>query len=329
MPSGIWKLPPYTVEQSFLASEVDDKLDWGLAQLGVDKLWKKTRGKGVRVAILDTGADLDHPDLKANIVAAKDFTGSRHGAQDVNVHGTHCAGIVAAADNGKGTIGVAPQAELLIAKVLGDQGTGSTRSIKNGIRWAIEHKADVISMSLGSPQRNASMLSVLQQASRKAIVICAAGNDGRADSVNWPARDTCNIAVASFNKHGQISRYSSRGPEVDIAAPGEEILSTGLQGGYATLSGTSMATPFVAGIVALMLAKKKRNLSSVRKALQETARDIDKPGRDFASGWGLIQPSKLITNGAGSSGKGLCFAGICFEPIEYDGRSGLFVSGGA
>lgn len=300
----IFRLPPYEVEETYTAAELaaGDKVDWGLALLGVPDQWTKTQGLGARVAVLDTGCDLNHPDLKNAIVASKDFTGSPFGVTDGQGHGTHCAGIIAARKDGTGVVGVAPECSLLVGKVLGDDGSGRSRWIVAGIDWAIAQGAEIISMSLGSAQPDPGIRAAIDRAVSKGIlVICAAGNDGRPDSVNYPARWA--LAVAAFDKNRQLAPFSSQGPEVDIAAPGVSISSTFPlnRGGFATLSGTSMATPFVAGVVALAVASRRAigampilNEAGLKTLLQNTATDAGPPGKDVGFGWGLIDPAKLI-----------------------------------
>lgn len=292
-----WHLPPYTVESVYtpLAGQV---VDWSLNLIGIPAAWQKTRGKGVRVAVLDTGAP-DHPDLLPAIVAAKDFTGSRFGALDRQGHSSHCCGILGARDNQIGTVGVAPECSILCGKVLGDSGSGSGESVANGILWAIEQKADVISMSLGSQSPDNLIHSAIQKAVAAGItVVVAAGNDGPyPNSVDYPGRWPEVISVGSINSQGRVSSFSSRGPEVDIAAPGEGITSTYLNGQIAKLSGTSMSTPLVAGVVALLLAAsaQKPTPEQVYDLLKDTALDIEDVGFDVASGWGLVNPKSLLS----------------------------------
>lgn len=302
-------LPPFTVQE--VSVSLSETVDWSLALYGVPEQWQRCRGDGVRVAVLDTGVDVRHPDLRDAIADTRDFTGSPHGPQDRNGHGTHCAGTIAARENAVGVIGVAPQSSLLVGKVLGDSGSGDGAGVAAGIDWACEQGADVISMSLGSPQADERIALAIERAVEQGkFVIAAAGNSGRPDDVNFPARwkgrpraqrDT--IAVAAVDRRGRVARFSSRGPEVDIAAPGVDITSTYLRGGYAKLSGTSMATPFVAGVVALTLAVHRqaenprtplRTMAELREHLSRTARDAGELGPDDEYGAGLIDPGSML-----------------------------------
>jgi major intracellular serine protease len=128
---AVWRLPPYSVEATFVA--LSETVDWGLANYGIPDQWRQTRGEGVRVAVLDTGVEANHPDLAGSIDDARDFTGSRFGSEDRVGHGTHVAGTIAARQNDQGVVGVAPDCRLLVAKVLGDDGSGSGRSVAEGI----------------------------------------------------------------------------------------------------------------------------------------------------------------------------------------------------
>lgn len=325
-------LPPYRVESVSLA--LSETIDWGLELLRVPPLWKQSRGQGVKVAVLDTGWDVEHPDLVGAVAAAEDFTGSRRGARDGNGHGTHVAGVIAARRNHTGVVGVAPECRLLVAKVLADDGGGSEGWIVRGIDWALEQGADVLSMSFGSRQPNRAIYEAIERAvAAGKFVLCAAGNDGEAGTatlggrqsrgwirprrlpvyiaaarsraatrVNYPARWPQTVAVGAVDREGRAARFSSRGAEVDIAAPGEDVLSTWLGAGYARLSGTSMATPFVGGVVALMLAKHRArggktpiaNQRDLLEHLRRTAADAGSPGRDVSYGYGLIDPESML-----------------------------------
>ena len=234
-------------------------LTWPHIRLNIPDVWSQTQGEGVRVAVLDTGIDTDHPDLSGQIVSTKDFTGE--GIEDVNGHGTHCAGIIAAKLNDVGFIGVAPKTELIIGKVLANDGSGSYDWISDGVLWAFEEGADVISMSLGGPDSTPELFNsihhVLAQGGK---IICAAGNDGSlyTNNVGYPGKYGGVITVASHDYNGNPSGFSSRGGELDFMAPGDGIWSTYTNGGYRQLSGTSMATPYVAGLAALIISKHKQ-----------------------------------------------------------------------
>jgi subtilisin family serine protease len=298
----VFSLPPFKVEQVFTANS--QTIDWGLDLLQIPNFWRQTKGEGIKVAVLDTGIAYKHPDLQGAVLDMRDFTNSPSGPMDVNGHGTHCAGIIAARDNSLGVVGVAPESKLLIGKVLDDNGRGSAEMLVAGIKWAIASQADIISMSLSSAYPSEDVYKALMEAiAAKKFVICAAGNSGpMLDTVEYPAAFEEMIAVGSIDRRRNISAFSSRGRQVDIVAPGDQILSTFPPRGLAVLSGTSMATPFVAGVAALILSKHRNfqgqtpinNQNDLREHLVKTAMDLGQIGFDFESGFGLIDPKKLI-----------------------------------
>ncbi|SEC46934.1 S8 family peptidase [Paenibacillus sp. GP183] len=248
----------------FLVHELAEKVNEvpkGVEMIQAPKIWNQTKGKGITVAILDTGCDLTHPDLKDRIVGGRNFTNDDEGKtdvyQDYNGHGTHVAGTIAATQNNNGVVGVAPEANLLIIKVLDRNGSGQYDWIINGIKYAIEQKADIISMSLGGPADHPELHKAIQKAvSQNILVICAAGNEGdgvdTTDEFDYPGCYNEVISVGAVDLERHSSNFSNSNNEVDLVAPGEKILSTYLNGKYATLSGTSMATPHVAGAMALI-----------------------------------------------------------------------------
>ncbi|NUM36315.1 MAG: S8 family peptidase [Candidatus Brocadiae bacterium] len=282
-------------------------MDWGIKTLRVYEIWKKTQGEGVKVAVLDTGI-IDHPDLKVNIKGGINFTTSNpKDYVDRQGHGTHVAGIIAAEDNAIGVIGVAPKAEIYAVKVLGDQGHGSFDMIVKGIDWAVDNKMDIISMSLGSSASSTQIHEAVKRAYKKNItVVAAAGNDGDEyddNDMGYPARYPETIAVGSINKYMKRSWFSSDGEELDIMAPGEEIYSTYLKNEYAILSGTSMATPFITGILALLISEHRKSKSKktpidtpeqIREHLIRTADDAGEIGKDNFYGYGIVSPTKLM-----------------------------------
>ncbi|MER2090359.1 MAG: S8 family peptidase [Sporosarcina sp.] len=233
----------------------------GVKLIQAPSVWNKTKGKGITVAVLDTGCDSKHSDLQEQIVGGRNFTDddgyNPDIFQDYNGHGTHVAGTIAARENDNGVIGVAPEASLLIVKVLNKNGSGQYDWIIKGINYAIEQKADIISMSLGGPND----LPELYQAIKKAIannilVVCAAGNEGDGDDSTdefaYPGCYNEVISVGAINLERRSSDFTNSHNEIDLVAPGEKIISTYLNGKYATLSGTSMAAPHVSGALALI-----------------------------------------------------------------------------
>jgi len=333
--STIWRNPPLFGIQEISVTSLSETMDWGLRFGKIPDQWTKTKGEGVTVAVLDTGCNLSHKDLQAAILDAQDFTFSRFGPEDMQGHGSHVSGTIGARQNDVGVIGVAPECKILVGKVLGDDGSGSTQSVVQGILWAIEKKADIISMSLGSPVPAGPIMQALQQAvSAGLYVVCAAGNDGpRVDSVNYPAKWAFTVSVGAVMSDGTVAPFSSRGPEVDICAPGQDILSTYKNGTYAKLSGTSMATPFVSGVVALAVSLNKKsenptfkNNSELKKLLQSTAIDAGAAGEDPDYGYGLIDPGTVLSSAVKAPAPPVKAPGeISWGPIVLNGVTGRWV----
>jgi subtilisin len=257
-------------------------------------------GAGVTVAVLDTGVYKDHLDLKANIVACKDATkrGIKEGCADNSGHGTHVAGTIAAngGSDGKGIFGVAPEAKLMAIKVCGASGCWCD-DIAAGIRYAADNGANIISMSIGGDTQSSLISDAIDYAANKgALVVAAAGNDGPADgSIDYPGANVKVIAVGAIDSTEGVPDWSSRGVndgdyiveerEVEFGAPGVSVESTWKDGCYNTISGTSMATPHVAGLAAKLW---QGNAAATRTHLQSSiTKDIWTSGDDTATGFGL------------------------------------------
>lgn len=297
------ELPPDERAPQAVFMAAGDGADWGVLKLNSLAAHKVTRGKGVRVAVLDTGTDTSHPDLSAGFAGpadAKDFTGSRTSWKDVQGHGSHCAGRVLA----RGTNhGVAPEASLIVGKVLDDNGRGSVVGIAAGIRWAaIDRNVDVISGSLGGPGRDPYIPPALAEAEAAGVILVfAAGNEGPgADTVGFPGGYSQCVCVGATDIADRIASFSSRGAALFTAAPGDGIRSQYPGGRYATMSGTSMATPHVAGLAALWVAAhpeipKKDRPRLFREALKAACKDLGPVGRDTMFGWGLPDAVKLVS----------------------------------
>lgn len=249
---------PYKVIQE---EEQVNEVPKGVELIQAPKVWNETKGAGIKIAVLDTGCDIDHPDLKDRIIGGRNFTDDNNSNPDIyedyNGHGTHVAGTIAAQENDAGVIGVAPEAGLLIVKVLNKNGSGQYDWIINGIHYAIEQNADIISMSLGGPADVPELYDAIQTAVKKNIlVVCAAGNEGdgndSTDEFAYPGSYNEVISVGAINLQRDSSEFTNSNNEIDVVAPGEGIISTYLNGKYATLSGTSMAAPHVSGALALI-----------------------------------------------------------------------------
>jgi serine protease AprX len=290
-------------------------LDKATSIVGAPQVWDLGyTGKGVKVALVDSGIDGSHPDLKGRIVEWKDLVSGKDTPYDDFGHGTHCAGIIGgngAADNGKYK-GVAPEVSFIGVKVLGKDGSGSLSTILNGINYAAKSDAQIISMSLGSDEHSEAMDDAVCKAVENGkIVICAAGNSGpNAKTIGCPSDCKNVISVGATDKNDQIASFSSRGPTSDgrlkpeICAPGKDIVSTRATGihnekaidnNYISMSGTSMACPVVSGSVALMVQKNpKLTAAEVKDILEKTAKPIGSkcPNTDY--GYGRISVKSAI-----------------------------------
>lgn len=271
---------------------------WGMAKIGMPSAWDVTLGSsGVKIAIVDTGVDLNHPDLAGRIDTANDwdFINNDAVADDDQGHGTHCAGIAAAStNNGLYVSGVAPQCSILPIKVLGPSG-GTNSQVADGIRWAANQGADIISLSLEGPAYSTVLDEAVQYAAGLDCVIVAATGNQSTYGVSYPARLANVIAVGSTTSADARSSFSNYGPEVDLCAPGSDILSTTYDGGTGYMSGTSMATPHVAGVAALVRSLNPSwTRTQVEQQLTSTALDLGQTGRDIYYGSGRIDAAAAL-----------------------------------
>lgn len=283
--------------------EIDDEVtistenEWGIQKTQAPTIWQSGfTGKGIKVGIIDTGIAL-HPDL--NIAGGRSFVDYTSSFYDDNGHGTHVAGIVGALRNQIGMVGVAYDSELYALKVLNQNGAGYLSSVVSAIDYAITLKLDVINLSLGTASDSLSLKSIVDKAvSQNVMVIAAAGNSGTSDSsldnIQFPAKYANVIAVGAIDSREFRPNFSSTGPQLELSAPGVSILSTTLNGQYQSLSGTSMAAPFVTGFYALLKeAYPNLTLNQYRELLQKSTKDLGILGRDNAFGFGLIKPFPL------------------------------------
>lgn len=267
--------------------------NWGFKALSIKKAHEKGfTGKKVKIAVIDTGILSSHDDLR--VKGGMSFVDYTDEFEDDNGHGTHVAGIIGAINNQVGIVGVAPDAELYAIKVLDQYGSGRITSIASGIDWAIQNKMDVINLSIGTGLEYSIIAAFLDKAYEEGIVtVAAAGNTGDQsnshESINFPANHPTTIAVGSIDSNYKRSNFSSTGPELTVTAPGNTIASTFIHNQYAKMSGTSMAAPFVTGIVALLLeANPAANPEKIKAAIQASSIDLGQPGIDSQYGSGLV-----------------------------------------
>jgi len=274
-------------------------LTWNITMVHADTSWENgITGLGVKVAVVDTGIYLTHPDLAANIKGSYNAINPKKSGNDDNGHGTHVAGIIAALDNNIGVVGVAPKASLYAVKVLSASGSGTLASLVKGIQWSIDNDMDVINMSLGFGTATEEQLTPLHDVIVSAVaanitVVAAAGNDS-AHFTELPGRYPEVFSVAAVNNTGSLAPFNSTG-KIDFSAPGVYVYST-YKKSYATLSGTSMASPHVAGAAALVISRTSSDLDQdgvvepleVKSILASLASDLATPGFDNLSGYGMI-----------------------------------------
>ncbi|GGI45791.1 hypothetical protein GCM10008018_13890 [Paenibacillus marchantiophytorum] len=269
-----------------------EQIPWGIHAVGADLLTEKNqRGNAIRIAILDTGIS-DHPDLQ--VKGGVSFVEGVTGYQDDNGHGTHVAGTIAALDNRIGVIGVAPQSEIFAVKVLNQTGTGTYSQVIQGIEWAIQNRMNIISISFGGSDNSRALHEAIQAATEQGIlVVAAAGNSGKgAETETYPALYPETISVGAVTKQHLRADYSSSGNEIDLVAPGSEILSTTSDQDYGNLSGTSMAAPHVTGsLAALWSAHKNWTGEQVKNKLFETATRL---GGNQEYGHGLVNLARAL-----------------------------------
>lgn len=304
---GIFRIPPYDKAP---VPQQPGRINLNLAMPGVHSSWRQLNGRGVKIAVLDSGADINHPALRANIKEVANFTDGaiNSDVRDEEGHGTMVAGVIAARSSS--IIGIAPESELYIGKVIKQNTGGTVGNLRAGIEWARRKGVDIINISLGASQD----VDVIHQEIRAAranpdkdiFVICAAGNDGTSGGLEYPARyDEC-IAVGAVTRNRNRWELSSTGHELDIVAIGHQVRSTFPRdkdsSGESVRSGTSLAAPFVTGVLGLALAKHKllggdteiRNYRNVLGHLLRTTIDLGPVGPDPEFGFGLIDQERFL-----------------------------------
>ncbi|MEZ4836122.1 MAG: S8 family peptidase [Caldilineaceae bacterium] len=291
-----------------------DRYQWNLQHIRADAAWDQTTGStDVIIAILDTGADLNHPDLVQNLVAGYDFVSDDADPGDDEGHGTHVASIAAATgNNGVGLTGVGWQTKIMPIKVLDGDGRGASSDIAEGIIWAVDHGADVLNLSLGSTRYSETINAAVQYAYGHGVLVVAASGNYYASGnpTVYPAALNNVLAVAAVNDVDRHASYSSSGSYVDLAAPGGDpvnasdndirhwipgayLRSTGLA--YGWLVGTSQAAPHVAGLAALLLAvDPSLTVDQLQSLIKNSAVDIESPGWDELSGYGRVDAAAAI-----------------------------------
>jgi len=265
-----------------------DNVPWGISRVKAPMCWEATKGKGIYVAVLDTGI-WPHNDLKGNLLGGISFVPGQSWV-DGHGHGTHVAGTIAARINGFGVVGVAPSAYLYGIKILSNSGSGQWSWLMSGLYWMRKHYGctfDVANMSIGGSSAPAALEDYINYAAQKTLLVAAAGNSGGA--VGYPAKYPKCLAVSAIGGSNTITSWSCRGPEIELCAPGLNIVSTVPGNSYATMSGTSMAAPHVSGAAALCRGTHRYlDMDHIRNILKGTADDLGNPGKDDLYGYGRV-----------------------------------------
>lgn len=316
------------VRASYVPNDPQHRSQYGNNALRLPQAWDVARGKGVTVAVIDTGVDLGHPDLRENLVGGISFVNQvevedwdnpgqtlvepfpNKGPMDDHGHGTHVAGTIGAAMNGLGVVGAAPNAKIMPIKVLSYTRSGFGSDVASGIVWAVEHGANVINLSLGVYGGSKPVERAVRYALAKGVVVVAAMGNDREDSYleygihpSYPAALPGVIAVGATDDRDQVASFSNAGKWISVSAPGVDILSTTptyevsdpLPYEYGSMSGTSMATPYVAGVAALLLSLyPNMTPAQVKARLESTADDVGIPGFDVYTGHGRINAARAL-----------------------------------
>lgn len=278
----------------------EEELDntWGVKRISAGQVHSSgSLGAGVGVAVIDSGFDYTHPELSGVFAGGYDFVNGDSDPMDDNGHGTHVAGTVAAARDGDGVVGASPSAMVYGLKTLSASGSGSWSFVVAALDWAAENGVKVTNNSYGASQNPGSIVQAAFDNTYQSgmLHIAAAGNagncGGKGNSVGYPARFASVMAVAATNQNDARPCWSSTGPDVEISSPGSGINSTLLGGGYGTMSGTSMASPHVAGTAALVIAAGETNNAAVRNILNSTA---DPLGNSSYYGSGMVNAVSAV-----------------------------------
>ncbi|MFB7186798.1 type VII secretion-associated serine protease mycosin [Streptomyces sp. NPDC056230] len=316
---------------------------WGLQALHTDQVWRTTKGRGITVAVVDTGVDGSLPDLAGQVLPGKDMIGFGAGRGDRSWarHGTAMAGIIAGRGHGDGrgdgVLGIAPEAKILPVRVIleaSDPSRAKAResrgtALADGIRWAADHGADVINLSLGDDSESAHPEpgedAAIQYALKKgAVVVASSGNGGeKGDHISYPAAYPGVIAVAAVDRYGTHAAFSTRRWYATVSAPGVDIVVAAPDRQYYVEWGTSAAAAFVSGAVALVRAAHPGlTPAQIKRLLTDTARSAPASGRDDARGYGIVDPAAAIRAGAA-----LRPAGLRPESAEAGYRKRYFGAG--
>lgn len=284
-----------------LQNEVNDtyylNYQWNLPAIGTEAGWNVTRGsKDVKIAVIDTGVDLDHPDLKRRLVQGYNALTDTNNPDDDNGHGSHVAGIIASdTNNGEGMAGITWFNPIIPVKVMGSDGTGGSFYVAKGIHWAVDHGASIINLSLGLYESCELIEDSIRYALEKDVVIISAAGNENTSQPSFPAAYPGVLGVAAVNWDGTRAPFSNFGNYIDVAAPGVDIPSTFANGEYAALSGTSMAAPHVTALAGLIRSvNPKLNNKQVVDIITRSTQTTDQAVPNPYFGNGVIDNRKAL-----------------------------------
>lgn len=270
---------------------------WNFPVIRTEEGWRISKGnEEVVIAVVDTGVDLDHPDLKQRLTKGYNVLEDNDFPDDDNGHGTHVAGIIASeTNNSEGVAGLTWYNKIMPVKAVGAEGYGTSFDIAKGIVWAVDHGADVINMSLGNYQSSSLLKEAVNYAYDQNVVLIAAAGNENTSRPSFPASYPQVLSVAAIDNTGKRAPFSNFGDFIDVTAPGDLIASTYFNQQYASLSGTSMASPHVAGLAGLLLSvNPKLTNKEVKEIIENTAYDLGMLGKDFDFGSGLIDVKRAL-----------------------------------
>lgn len=286
------KLLPYKEEKIYgLNTSSSQIFGWQIAKFDIQKYWESYTGKNIKIAVIDTGCDINHEDLKENLIQGYNFVNNSNYPDDDNGHGTHVAGIIAASNNKKGVVGVSPKAKIIPIKALDHEGSGNNNIIAKSIVWAVDRSSDIITMSLGSIENSLEVYNAIKYAIKNnVLVFCAAGNMGMGHDVLYPAKYKETISIGSINDQLEISDFTCFGEALDFLSPGENILSCTPRNSYSIMSGTSMSNPFAVGCAALYLDFCNANIVNKPRNKKEFLEIFYRNNKKSVQNTRLIEP---------------------------------------
>ncbi len=299
-------LPVENPAWSNVAASVDEyQRSWGVQRISAGSAHSQgITGAGVKIAVIDTGIDYNHPELKGNYRGGYDFVNNDDDPVDDSLrgHGTLVAGIIAARVNGQGVVGVAPEASLYALKIMDSNGASSIGRMVAALQWAVDHDIDIVNISMGGPG-NGILKRACDAAYQAGVLIIAAAGNSERGVVDYPAAYESVIAVGATNRRDNATFYTARGREVELSAPGTAIYSTKPNGSYGVVSGTSQAAPHAAGVAALILSAGVGDLNrdgvtdnkDLRLKLLSASHDSGEPGRDDLYGYGILDVNGMFT----------------------------------